>query len=90
MSSAFETQKKRALYRSWHRGQKEMDVLLGRFADQHLDGFDEAMLLHYELVLDLPDPDLFSWLTGLAPVPSDILENPAMRLLLETQFPKAE
>ncbi len=88
MSSPFESRKKRARYRSWHRGQKEMDVVLGRFADTHLDNFDEAMLVHYEAVLDLPDPDLFSWLIGFTALPEDLLNNPAMQLLLDGYAPQ--
>ena len=65
-----------------------MDVVLGRFADLHLEKFNEAMLQYYETILDLPDPDLFSWLVGIAPMPADILENPAMQLLLDTKIPK--
>lgn len=90
MTSPFERRKKRARYRSWHRGQKEMDVVLGRFADTHLDNFDEDMLVHYEVVLDLPDPDLFSWLIGFQAVPEDLLENPAMQLLLDDHADKSD
>lgn len=82
MTHSLESRKKRASYRSWHRGQKEMDVILGRFADQHLQAFDGAMLDHYEVVLELPDPDLFAWLIGVTAMPEDVLENPAMQLLL--------
>ena len=62
--------RKRLLFRSWHRGTREADLLLGSFADRHLGGFGAAELAHYEALLEVPDPDLYDWVTGRAPVPS--------------------
>lgn len=56
--------RKRLKFRSWHRGTKEMDLLLGPFADACLDGFDAARLAEYEAILDLPEPDLYEWIVG--------------------------
>src|ERR1700676_471039 len=55
--------RKRLLFRSWHRGTREADLILGSFAEQHLVAFDEAQLDRYEALLDQPDPDIFDWLT---------------------------
>ena len=55
---------KRALYRAHHRGTKEMDLVLGSFADAELVGFDEAGLLAFEQLLALPDPDIDRWIKG--------------------------
>ena len=54
--------RKRLLFRSWHRGTREADLILGSFAEQHLAGFDAAQLDRYEGLLNLPDPDIFDWL----------------------------
>lgn len=62
--------RKRLKYRSWHRGTKEMDLLLGPFADARLDGFDAAALREYEAVLEVPEPDLYEWILGRAVPPS--------------------
>lgn len=62
--------RKRLKYRSWHRGTKEMDLLLGPFADACLDGFDARLLAEYEALLDRPEPDLYEWIVGRAPPPA--------------------
>jgi antitoxin CptB len=77
--------RKRLLFRSWHRGTREADLILGSFADQHLAGFDEAQLDRYEALLDVPDPDLFDWLTRRAAPPSDH-DHDVTRLLLAFRY----
>ena len=54
-----ESWRKRLVYRSWHRGTKEMDLWMGNFADKHVLGFDEQALREYEAVLDINDPELY-------------------------------
>lgn len=58
------TRRKRALYRATHRGTKELDILLGRFAEQSLAGMDERELTAFEQFLALPDPDIDQWMRG--------------------------
>jgi antitoxin CptB len=65
-----QVRRKRLRYRSWHRGTREADLLLGRFADAHLAGMDEAQLARFAALLDVPDPDLVDWLTGRLPQPA--------------------
>jgi antitoxin CptB len=55
---------KRLRYRSWHRGTREMDLLLGPFADGELAHMSEDELTIYAAVLELPDPQLYAILTG--------------------------
>ena len=57
-----DTRRRRAAYRANHRGTKEMDWLVGRFADAHLDGFGEEKLAQFERFLELPDPELQKWI----------------------------
>ncbi len=75
-----ETRRKRLIYRSRHRGTKEMDILLGGFADRHLDGFSAAQLDRFEGLLQNSDPDLYGWITGEHGVPEG-LDHDVMRLL---------
>jgi antitoxin CptB len=63
--------RRRLTFRAWHRGMREVDLLLGRFADASVPGMDEEGLAAFEALLDLPDPEILSWLTGEAPVPPD-------------------
>ncbi len=72
----------RLRYRSWHRGTREMDLLLGPFADRYLAELDEAGLDGYERLLEFPDPQLFAWLTGRTEVPSDA-DSPALRRVMD-------
>ena len=66
MTSSSEIRRKRLSFRSWHRGTRESDLILGRFADAHLAGFDEAQLDQYEALLDCADADIFDWVSGRA------------------------
>ncbi len=60
---------KRLRIRSWRRGMKEMDLILGRYADACLSGLCPAALNEYEALLGENDQDLLAWVTGAAPVP---------------------
>lgn len=57
-----EIRRRRVLYRAAHRGTKEMDWLLGRFAEAEVESFDGADLNAFEQFLALPDPDIQEWL----------------------------
>jgi len=64
-----ETRRKRLLYRSIYRGNKENDILLGQFARAHIAGFGVDELDQYERLLARGDNDIFDWVTGQADVP---------------------
>ena len=68
-SELIENRRKRLKFRSWHRGTREMDLLLGRFAERYLDGYAEDDLDLYEEVLELSDPDLYNWVSGREDIP---------------------
>ncbi|MCB1506804.1 MAG: succinate dehydrogenase assembly factor 2 [Hyphomicrobiaceae bacterium] len=61
-SQNIETRRRRAAYRANHRGTKEMDWLVGRFADARLDGLEGAALTLFEKLLEMPDPELQKWI----------------------------
>jgi antitoxin CptB len=60
---------KRMAMRSWRRGTKEMDLILGPFADRHLAGLSEADLLTYDRLLEENDQDLMAWILGQSAPP---------------------
>lgn len=68
--SELDTRRRKALFRSWHRGMRETDLILGRFADAHVHALTEAELEQYETLLQVPDTDLLKWVTGEKPVPA--------------------
>ena len=80
-----ERRRKRLRYGSWHRGMREVDLVLGRFADAHLDGFDERELDQFERILTHGDPDLYAWICGRQPVPAE-LDNDVMTLIMNFKF----
>ena len=60
--------RKRLLFRCWHRGTQESDLILGPFAQTYLAAFNADQLDRFEALLDCADPDLFDWiLVGLPP-----------------------
>ncbi len=60
---------KRLTYRSWHRGCKETDIILGNYCDAHLASLDAAELTRYEAFLDEDDAEIWNWLTHKTPCP---------------------
>jgi antitoxin CptB len=70
-SDGLDPRRRRLLFRSWHRGTREADLIMGRFADVHLPGFSDAELDQYEHLLEALETDLLSWVTGVSEVPPE-------------------
>jgi antitoxin CptB len=66
-SDGLDDRRKRLLFRCWHRGTREMDLILGRFADAEITRLTDEELTDLELLIDVPDPDLYAALTGSIP-----------------------
>jgi antitoxin CptB len=60
---------RRLRMRSWRRGTREMDLLLGSFADAQLAVLSPAEIDAYEAVIAEDDHDLYRWVSGGAPAP---------------------
>lgn len=69
MGETAEARLKRMAMRSWRRGTKEMDLVLGPFADAHLAGLSEADLQTYDALLAENDQDLMAWILGQSAPP---------------------
>ena len=67
--SPHEARLKMLRMRSWRRGMKDMDLILGPFADSHLAGLSAAELDAYTILLEENDQDLYLWVTGAVPAP---------------------
>lgn len=76
-----EKTRKRLHFRAWHRGTKESDLILGRFADAYLADMSAEELAQFGQILDRIDPELMDWITGLEPVPAN-LRSPVLDRLL--------
>jgi len=70
-SDGLDSRRKRLLFRAWHRGTREMDLLLGRFTDHALDGLDAEELDLLEALMEVPDRDLFAWIVGRESTPDN-------------------
>ncbi|MFO1183829.1 MAG: succinate dehydrogenase assembly factor 2 [Bauldia sp.] len=68
-SAGLDLRRKRLLFRARHRGMHELDVIVGRFADERLAGLDAGAVEAFERLLDAPEPDLYAWLMGTKPRP---------------------
>ena len=62
MSDDIDTRRRRAAYRCGHRGTKEMDFMLGRYAAATLPALADPDLAHFERFIALQDPQLQGWL----------------------------
>jgi antitoxin CptB len=80
MGEGLDIRRKRLLFRSWHRGTRETDLLLGSFAEAYLAGLSPAQLDRYEALLEENDARLFDWITRRAPPPAEY-ETDVLRLL---------
>lgn len=69
-----DTRLRRLRMRSWRRGIKEMDLILGSFADRRLETLTPGQLDVYDLLLSENDQDLYAWVTGQTPAPAAFAE----------------
>ena len=67
-SDGLDDRRKRLLFRCWHRGTREMDLILGRFADAEIADLSDGDMAELERLIDVPDPDLYAALTGDKPL----------------------
>ncbi len=70
MIDGLDTRRKRLRYRCWHRGIKELDLLLGGFADRELAAMSAAEMDRFEALLEVPEPEIYAWFTGQAAPPA--------------------
>ena len=61
--------RRKLLFRAWHRGMREMDLILGQYADEYIVGFTDEQLNEFEHILEVLDRDLLKWVTGESPIP---------------------
>jgi antitoxin CptB len=70
-SAELEPLRKKLLFRAWHRGIREMDLILGRFADAHIGGMKTPELEEFAFLLEVFDRDLIQWFTDEVETPSE-------------------
>ncbi|MCV9935054.1 succinate dehydrogenase assembly factor 2 [Boseaceae bacterium BT-24-1] len=70
-SEGLDPRRRKILFRAWHRGMRETDLIMGRFADSEIGALSEAELDEFERLIEVLDRDLLSWITGEAEVPEN-------------------
>jgi antitoxin CptB len=70
-SEGLDLRRRKLLFRCWHRGMREMDLIMGRFADAELDRLSEGELAELEGLIEIPDRELLAWITGEEAVPAE-------------------
>ncbi|SED23150.1 succinate dehydrogenase assembly factor 2 [Bradyrhizobium erythrophlei] len=71
---------RRLLFRCWHRGTQESDLILGSFAERSLETLNSDQIGRFEALLNCTDPDLFDWIFGVSDPPPEH-DNDVMELL---------
>lgn len=82
MSEELENLRKKLIFRSWHRGTREMDLMMGKFADATLPNYGAAQLQAYEELMHENDPDIYNWITLQETLPESVQGNSALKELI--------
>jgi antitoxin CptB len=69
--SDLDDRRKRLRFRAWHRGMREMDLVLGRFVDSEIVTLLDTEIDDLEALMEAPDPELYLWIAGTAEVPEN-------------------
>ena len=72
-SAALDARRRRILFRAWRRGAREMDLIMGRFADANLATMTADELDAFEGLLDVPDTQALAWIVGEEPSPPEFV-----------------
>jgi antitoxin CptB len=70
-SDGLDVRRRKLLFRAWRRGVREMDLIVGRFADAHIDKFDDAGLDDFERLIEAPNAALYAWVIGAEDIPAN-------------------
>lgn len=79
---ALDVRRRAIRVRAWRRGMREMDILLGGFADARLADLDPEDIGDFERLLEVEDQRAFSWLCGTEPTPAEF-DTPVLRKILD-------
>ena len=71
MDTTLDAHRRKLVFRAWRRGFREMDLLMGSFADENMRKLDEDGVAEFERLLSIPDWEVYAWLIGQKPVPEN-------------------
>jgi antitoxin CptB len=70
-SQGLDVRRRRLLFRAWRRGVREMDLIVGRFADAHIGELAEPELDDFEHLIEARNDELYAWIVGAQAIPAD-------------------
>jgi antitoxin CptB len=69
-SEGLDERRRKVLFRAWRRGVREIDLIVGRFADAHIATLDAAALDDFERLIEAPNAELYAWVVGSEKAPA--------------------
>lgn len=73
-----DARRRRLIFRAWHRGIREMDLIFGHYVDAHIARMSDKTISELEYIMSFDDRDLLTWVTGEIPPPSEV-DSPLFR-----------
>ena len=70
-SADLDDRRRRVLYRAWHRGMREMDLIMGAFCEAEIGSLSDGDLAVFEALIEVPDQTLYAWINDPASIPQD-------------------
>ena len=70
-SDGLDVRRRKLLFRAWRRGVREMDLIVGRFADSFIGTLDEGALDDFERLIEVPNDTLYAWVVGSGSIPME-------------------
>ena len=80
-----EEKRRKLKFRASRRGFREMDLIMGQFADLHIEAMSASELAEFERLLTTPDWDVYAWITGNRPVPPNYA-GPVLDRLMSFEY----
>ena len=73
--------RKKLRFRAWRRGFREMDLLMGSFADEFMSGMNDDEVVEFERLLATPDWEVYAWIIGQKSIPDNHQSSVLDRLI---------
>src|SRR6516225_11201186 len=70
-NDGLDVRRRRLMFRAWHRGMREMDLIMGRFAESAIGQLTAAEIMDFENLMEVPDREILAWVTGETDVKAD-------------------
>ena len=77
--------RRRLIFRAWHRGIKELDLIFGNYLDKHIDEMDHDDCAWFEALFEENDHDILAWIMNNKPTP-EAFDTPIMDAIKKLDF----